>query len=193
MDAVKKTIILLLSLYSLSGFSLNNPGVSRNFWYPNYHGKRLDYCSVQGKCGEFVADQYCKLLGYQKATQVIKDYNVGYTNLIRSRAECQGWQCYGFKLIACIGNINKRPIPDYDYRLHKYTHPRMNHYRIAWCYKEHSGCGHRAASSFCRRMGYRIAKSFKKELNVPATQSLGEQKLCFGSECNGFASVTCYR
>ncbi len=37
------------------------------------------------------------------------------------------------------------------------------------------------------------AELYKKQENVQATKAIGNQKLCFGDQCRGFSSITCYR
>jgi hypothetical protein len=67
--------------------STNEHNFSRNFWYPTYNIQRLSYCSFCGKeCGLAVANRYCKMMGYEKATKQIIDYNVGLTNYLSARA-----------------------------------------------------------------------------------------------------------
>ncbi|KTC65915.1 Uncharacterised protein (plasmid) [Legionella adelaidensis] len=165
----------------------------RNFWYPTYHGKRLNYCSFKGKCGQPVATRYCQMLGYKDANKQVIDYNVGLTNFLGTRAECRGWRCSGFKLITCVGKIGHKPAEKYYYRYRRFPLPRFQHYRVDWCYKNGTGCGQRAAYSYCRMLGYSKTKDYKIEPHVPATKALGNQRLCFGNQCNGFSYISCYR
>lgn len=164
----------------------------RNVWLPTYQGQRLAYCTVDGQCGLPVATRYCQMLGYEKAVEAIEAYNVGYTNYLLGRKQCKGWQCNGFKKIRCVLTLQHHPKDAY-YRYQRFVFPRYNDYRVDWCYRNGHGCGHRAAQSFCRRLGYMHAKGFKKETFVQATKALGNQRLCFGPECVGFANITCYR
>jgi hypothetical protein len=166
----------------------------RNFWNPTYNGQRLNYCTLDSKaCGLAVANKYCKLMGYEKANEAIIDYNVGLTNYILTRAQCKGWNCNSFTLITCTGNFSQYPPKVSSYRSQRFVFPRVDHYRIDWCYENSRGCGQRAAYSFCRRMGYMNAQYFKKQEHVMATKALGNGKLCFGDDCSGFSSITCYR
>ncbi len=190
-------IIVLLLAISLSGQA--NAGVhqqtfSRNFWRPTFHIQRLNYCTLDGKeCGLVVASKYCKMMGYERADEAIIDYNIGLTNYLLSSAQCKGWRCNGFMLITCAGDFSHKPGKNYYYRSQRFVFPRIAHYRIDWCYENGLGCGQRAAYSFCRRMGYMNAQYYKKQEDVSATKALGNQKLCFGEDCSGFSSITCYR
>ena len=79
------------------------------------------------------------------------------------------------------------------YRSHRYVVPRFNHYRVDWCEDGTKHCGREAAYSFCRRMGYREVHQYRLEKHLGATQAIGNQKLCFGNGCSGFAFIDCYR
>lgn len=166
----------------------------RTFWNPAFHGYRLDYCVAEGKkCGLPVATHYCQLLGYEKATQQIIDYNVGMTQSFSSRKPCKGWQCNGFMMIRCMAKFTHKPVSSYYYRAQQFVFPRFNHGRVDWCYEDGKGCGQRAATSFCRRMGYTRAKHYKIQAHVSETRAIGNHKVCVGKDCNAFSSITCYR
>lgn len=166
----------------------------RNFWHPDYRGARLDYCTMDGsQCGMAVANRYCKTMGYLRANQAIKANNLGVTKYIDSRGRCQGWQCNGFKTIRCVGTVSKKPPKFYHYSMRRFVYPRYDNFRIDWCYDGEKGCGRRVAQSFCRRMGFLQTKKFTIERCVPATKALGNQKLCFGPQCNAFHEITCSR
>ncbi|CDZ78906.1 hypothetical protein BN59_03221 [Legionella massiliensis] len=166
----------------------------RNFWMPTYHGIQLSYCTVDGKtCGLAVATRYCQMMGYHRADQHVIEHNVGLTNYIGSTATCQGWRCNGFKTIRCVAELTHKPPKGYHYRYRKFVYPRFDYYRVDWCYDGKRGCGQRAAFSFCRRMGYLQTRRYQIEKGVAATKAIGNQKLCFGKECNAFKSIICYR
>ncbi len=167
--------------------------VYRNFWHPLLNGQRLDYCFYGHKaCGSAVANGYCQSMGYEKAIKSIIDYNIGLTHYLNTRLQCNGWTCDGFKLIRCQSNA-KHPPKSYAYRTRLYVFPRLNRYRVDWCYMNNKQCGKKAAHSFCRRMGYMKAEDYKIQAHVPATRALGNQKLCFGKTCNAFSYITCFR
>ncbi len=197
MTLIRRAILLLCIAISLIGeASAENKkhNFYRNFWNPTYHVQRLNYCMLDGKiCGLSLANKYCQMMGYERANEAIIDYNVELTNYLLTNAQCRGWNCNGFTLITCVGNFSEKPPQNYYYRSQRFVFPRFGEYRVDWCYENGHGCGQRAAFSFCRRMGYMNAELYKKQENVQATKAIGNQKLCFGDQCRGFSSITCYR
>jgi hypothetical protein len=184
--------LLLLSVQSSS--YADNQSVYRNFWHPNFRGERLNYCSFCHKgCGAYVAHRYCRLLGYERASQYVIAHNVGLTHFLDFRATCQGWRCNGFMTITCMKHLSHYPVKPYHYRQKQLADPRYNGYRVAWCYQKNQGCGARAAHSFCKRMGFIKALRFIKETQVDATKYIGSQELCFGKICDGFKMIICSR
>lgn len=166
----------------------------RTFWHPTYLGQRLNYCSFDGsECGSKLANRYCRMLGYDRASQSLIAYHVGLTNFLDTRARCVGWRCNGFMNINCAKNLAHKPPRSYHYRKKQFFHPRYNLYRLDYCYKRERGCGKRAANSFCSRMGYMQASRFEIEKSVSATKTIGSQELCFGKQCHGFELIICYR
>lgn len=191
----KLLLFILLSFFSI--FALAKEGKEiyhRNFWQPVYHGERLAYCSLDGKyCGMELATRYCRLMGYLRADHAVKAHNIGLTHYLLTLQSCKGWRCDGFKTIRCVGNFALVPPESYHYRHRRFVLPRYNNYRVAWCYDGKKGCGRRAAYSFCRRLGYLKVQRYKMAASVLATQAIGNQELCFGPQCNGFAMIDCYR
>lgn len=190
----------VLSLFLLSSFCFfttqahTQNNAIRSFWHPTFQGERLDYCTLWGKeCGKKVANQYCQMLGYEKAKRFEIAPNVGLTNYIATRARCTGWTCNGFMSIDCVASFSHSPPKPYYYTEKQFFHPRFNGYRVDWCYKKNKQCGQMAAFSFCSRMGYIGAKTFRQQKQINATQMIGSQALCFGRQCNAFKSINCYR
>ena len=190
----KLFLLIITSLIFFAAHATQNKSAFyRNYWHPLYHGKRLNYCSLDGKCGIAVASAYCRIMGYEGASQEIIANNVGETRLLEGAAYCKGWECNGFKTIRCTGRfVHTPPLATY-YRLRRYVYPRFNHYRVDWCYDGQKGCGRKAAFSFCRRMGYTDVRQYRMQTQVGAAEALGNQKLCFGNACKGFANIDCYR
>lgn len=192
MSIVRHLVLIFLVLSHAHAGSQQN--YYRTFWSPAYHGPRLDYCMAGNKaCGLPVANQFCQLMGYERATQQVIDYNVGMTQAFASRKPCKGWQCNGFTLIRCIAKFTHKPVSSYYYRSQVFVFPRFNHSRVDWCYEDGTGCGQRAAQSFCRRMGYERSKQYKIQTHVSQTRALGNHKVCVGEDCNAFSRITCYR
>jgi hypothetical protein len=114
--------IIILALFFLTLGKANAEGnrddFYRNFWSPKYHALQLSYCSMDGKsCGMEVANAYCKVMGYKKANKEIIAHNVGLTHYLGTNGQCKGWECNGFKLIRCVGEINNKPPEGYAYNL----------------------------------------------------------------------------
>lgn len=167
---------------------------THDFWGPRLHGKRLSYCLADNKtCGKEVADKYCQMQGYDGSRRTTIDYNLGVTRYLDSTKNCVGWTCSGFKLLQCSAQTLHKPRRAYYYRTQTFVMPRFNHYRVDWCYENGHDCGERAAFSFCRRLGFMKASRFKQEKGLAATRALGNQRLCFDNNCQGFSSITCHR
>lgn len=193
-----RNLVTFICLFCIFCFQTNASHVPnkafRSFWHPMFLGERLNYCSLDGaECGKKVANRYCRMLGYDSASQNSIAYNVGLTNFIESRAQCTGWRCNGFMVINCVMGLSHKTPEAYSYTQKKFAFPRYNQYRVDWCYNQGKYCGKRAANSFCSRMGYMSAKRFVKEAQVPATKAIGSQELCFGNECNAFKLIICSR
>lgn len=168
--------------------------IHRSFWQPTYHGVPLNYCLPDGtSCGYKVANRYCCILGYERASQQLIANNVGMSIYLSNGQKCSNWRCNGFKVIHCTKRLSHRPAEDYHYRLRHFYYPRYKHYRVAWCYDGKTGCGRRAAHSFCRRLGFTKSHRYTIEKDIAATQAIGNQKLCFGKGCNAFKEISCYR
>lgn len=186
--------ILLCTLLTQAFAGEKQDRVYRSFWHPNYHGQRLNYCSLEHhSCGKAIADQYCKKLGYDYANQEIPAPNVGLTHFINSSAKCVGWRCDGFMTIDCVKYMSHKPAKSYHYSESMFVYPRMHHYRVDWCYKKNKDCGARAADAFCMHKGFMQAKRFRQQTKIQATATIGSQALCFGKECKAFKYIICSR
>lgn len=184
----------LLFLSSLVHAKEPSSQAFRSFWHPMYHNQRLNYCTLKtNECGKKVADAYCQLMGYQAATKNLIAYHLNSTQFIDSPTTCKKETCHGFELINCAMSLSHKPPKPYHYTQKRFVYPRINHYRIDWCYEKNKACGAPVAHSFCQQIGYMRADSFKKESQIGLTQTLGSQELCFGNQCNGFLSIVCSR
>lgn len=184
----------LTALLVSSSFARQNERYHRSFLQPCYHGQRLNYCMQNNRqCGLFVATRYCQMMGYDHADQEIIAYNVGLTHYLSTANHCTGWRCNGFKAIRCVRKMSHHPPKPYHFRTKRFAFPRFGDYRVNWCYDGKKQCGRRVAQSFCRRMGYMKVTTFTIQKHIAATKALGNQKLCFGQQCNAFAEIICYR
>ena len=69
---------------------------------------RLDVCQTFGNnCGQPVADQYCRIKGFERATK-FEDEPATPTKVIRTGQECKGPGCRGFKFIVCFTRAQER-------------------------------------------------------------------------------------
>ena len=188
----QQLMVLILCVVSIAGQAHKADDIYyRTFWNPVVQGKRLDYCASSAKvCGLPIAASFCKIMGYDAVSQAEIDYNVGFTKHFDNAALCKGWNCHGWKLIRCKSHFKKKT----DNTLTKvFYYPRMHWARVDYCYMKGSGCGQRAAYAFCRSMSYEHVLSFKKQSHVLSTCTLGEQRRCFGNECDSFYQITCTR
>ena len=166
----------------------------RSFWYPMYHGERLAYCTRdEKKCGQDIARAYCQEIGYAEAKDQRIEHNVGKTYFWEQGGECLGWKCDGFLLISCAGKFKSHPPKEYTYRIKVFMYPRFENHRVDWCLNQGKSCGHPAAYSYCRRMGYSKDKQYTQDEHVPATKTLGDRSLCYGKKCRGFEKIECQR
>ncbi len=197
--------ILFISM-SLCLISIGGPYASDNklayyhdFWSPRYHGELLNYCFYhKSKCGLEVANRYCKIMGYEKATKASITNNVGLANYIDvcqncNKTQCKGWDCNGFKVIRCKDSFKHTPTFAYHFRKRDFVFPRLANFRLDWCHEDGKNCGKQVADSFCRMMGYMQSSAYDIDNNVYASREIANGKLCFGKSCRGFSKITCYR
>lgn len=192
---LKLMFVLIYMLCGMNAYAAQTHNhFYRAYWYPMYHGERLAYCSRdEATCGHEIATAYCHDMGYERVKEQRIAHNVGKTHFWAKEGECIGWKCDGFLLIGCEGKFKRIPPKTYVYRIKEFVFPRFENTRVDWCFNQGKSCGHRAAYSFCRRMGYSKVKSFTQDMNVSATKTLGDQALCYGKKCHGFENITCKR
>ena len=81
----------------------------RDFWFPKYHGMRLSYCSEDHDvCGMELASKYCGLMGYDKASKMMIEHNVGLTRFPASNNSSPISPNSSFTTNAGIGKIAGR-------------------------------------------------------------------------------------
>lgn len=190
---------LFLSFADVAYSSQNKLDYYHDFWSPRYHGELLSNCFYHKSiCGIEVANQYCKVMGYKKAIKALVTNNVGLANYIDGcpnckKYQCKGWDCNGFKVIRCVDSVEHAPGYSYHYRQRNFVLPRLDNFRLDWCYEDGKGCGKKVANSFCRIMGYTESHDYKLDNKVYASREIGNGKLCFGKNCRGFSYINCYR
>lgn len=72
-----------------------------------------------------------------------------------------------------------------------YRKPKIDGYRLDWCYKWAEDCGRRAANRFCRRKGHYYEVGFRIDANIGRTKILSSGRICRQDSCDGFKYVRC--
>jgi hypothetical protein len=78
----------------------------------------------------------------------------------------------------------------------QYVKPKIDGYRLDWCYKWGIQCGEAAADRFCKSKGYDQSVNFAMAADIGAstpTKLLGTGQICEDDFCDGFAKITCER
>lgn len=63
--------------------------------------------------------------------------------------------------------------------------------RLDWCLVYGGHCGKLAANDFCRLAGYKYASRYSRASGVGRTRTIGDNKQCSGSYCDGFRRIVC--
>lgn len=185
---------LMVLWMMVGGSAMANQTYYRSFWNPMYYGERLAYCAKDDThCNKPIALRYCQAMGYKTLKRSEVAYNVGRTHYMDQEGECTGWGCDGFKLIECEGALVKDKTQSYLYRKNRFAYPRIENHRVDYCATKQGECGYKAAYSFCRRMGYEDAVSYKIDKSIQATRRVRDQSLCYGNQCKGFETIVCRR
>lgn len=186
---------LFFILFYFSKASAHAHQYEERFWMPFYRGYPLDYClSDRSTCGLKVANHYCRFMGLLKAMHYRVAYHLEETQYFGTALRCKNNQCNGFKVISCLGDVPFNPSATYHYRKRHFPFPRYKGQRIDWCAKAgKTGCGHQAAYSFCRRLGFMKSMVFSPESKLLTTTAIDDQWVCTGTNCTGFKYIDCYR
>jgi len=181
-----KSVIGIVTLLCVSvAFSGLASADSKMYRAPLLNGYKLDWCYTWAKdCGQRAANAYCQRRGYRRASNFKIDHNVGEpTRLIGDQAKlCSSDECDSFRYIRC-----SRP----DQRTVR--KPKLNGYRLDWCFTWAKNCGRRVANAYCREIGFNRSTNFKIARNVGVpTRLIGDRaKLCSSDECDSFRHITC--
>jgi serine/threonine protein kinase len=74
----------------------------KTFFNPRYNGYPLDWCLHEAtQCGEPVANEWCRLKGYSRATANPIAPHIGATYILGDNKRCTG-NCDGFSSITCV-------------------------------------------------------------------------------------------
>jgi hypothetical protein len=74
----------------------------------------------------------------------------------------------------------------------RFDEPRWFDDRLDWCLNWGTDCGKPAADNFCKRRRYTGARDFAPAPGIGRTRVSGNNQLCTGSFCVGFAHITCF-
>ena len=78
--------------------------------------------------------------------------------------------------------------------LRRFDHPRLEDYRLDWCYRWASGCGEEAANAFCRAQGFDRAARWEEDVDIgdrTPTKIIGTGQVCAQHACDGFRFIEC--
>lgn len=72
-----------------------------------------------------------------------------------------------------------------------FREPRINGFRLDWCYSWGKECGQPTADEFCRRQGFKSALRFEQVRGVGPTQVISTGEICSVPACAAFLYITC--
>jgi hypothetical protein len=168
----------------------------------------IDWCLQNGAlCGKPAADKFCETKGYYQSNDFVQAVDIGaYTpTIIQGTGQvCNAPQCDGFTYVTCEKPSGPPPPPTpppgggtggADERT--YFKPKIGGYRLNYCETKGAGCGQEAADAFCEDQGFDEASDFVQSARVPPgvkpSRFIGNNRLCKGSGCYAFNSITCER
>lgn len=190
-------LILSFFIQGANASSLSEPDttVFQMFWQPQFHGERLNYCNEDKSCcGRPIALAYCRNLGFENVKRFERAPNLGFTNFISGKNQCQGWKCSGFEWIECKGNRTYAARPVSDFRQELFVRPRWRKFPLSWCNDgKNRACGKKTAYAFCRWQGYGKVVAYSKPKVVYASKDIATNALCMDNNCLGFEYIICKR
>jgi hypothetical protein len=184
----------------IEGYSSGSPATYTNPCVKgpsvDYHcNDRLDWCVWWGgnKCGQEVADEFCRMQGHDSAYSFEQDYDIPRTRLIGDDRVCtrsSTQRCDGFKEITCL---ERRPLPTADPKT--FWYPKLlDGMPLDYCYSREKWCGGQyAADSFCRMNGYDKAKTYEKVESSLRTKQMIGGYICDPAQmtCHTYRRITC--
>lgn len=171
----------------------HNNGQARDFFsVPSYRGQRISRCMTSGKkCGQPVADEFCRLQGYRSASDFKRWYDAGPTLRLGNQRTCDKRSCDALKNIQCsyapsTGGSNNQ-------WEREFLNPAYQGYPISQCLEKGLGCGQIAADEFCRINGYQESINWQIQENIGPTIRLGSKQICNKRSCDGYWNIICRR
>jgi hypothetical protein len=188
---------------------------NKTFENPMMGTNRLDWCSDWGKgCGTEAATAWCKSNAYDRSVSVQQAPDIGATaptKLIATGEVCDQNYCDGFASITCAkAELPTAPPPitpeapaaDADVPAaapvvakaadEVFKNPMHEGVRLNWCLNGQSGCGKKAAETWCAQQGFSTAKDFKYVGAIKPTIQIGTGETNKKAS-KAFSRVTCVK
>src|SRR5262245_57087188 len=169
--------------------ALGAHAVEQNFVKPKQGANRLDWCyDWSVGCGKQAADAWCKAKGFDESSNFNIAPDIGATQstrLIGTGAVCDQAFCDGFANITC-----KTKTPDKM----TFNKPKYQGNRLDWCFDWATGCGTKAANSYCKSKGYAVSTGFAIAPDIGGNQPtrlIGTGAVCDQQFCDGFKFINC--
>ncbi len=203
---MKFGILIAAALMSLSALFGVAQASEQTFAKPKVGPFMIDWCLQNGTlCGKPAADKYCQSKGFIQSNDFVQAVDIGGSTptFIQGTGQiCNAPICDGFTYVTCEKSDGPPPPPPpgggsggADERT--YYKPKIGGYRLNYCETRGSGCGQDAADSFCDAKGYDDASDFEQSAPVPPgakpSRFIGNNRICKGSGCYAFNSITCER
>ncbi len=202
------TQLLTLPLLALALTFGAAQAAEQDFVKPKIGIFRLDFCRVwAGECGKPAADKFCQTKGFTQSNNFEEAIDIGAatpTVVIGTGQQCAAPTCDGFTFVTCEKPDAPPPGPPPapppggggSGGIEKtYNKPKLGGYRVNYCETKGIGCGQDAADAFCDAKGYDDASDFEQSSPVPPgvkpSRFIGNGKICKGSGCYAFNSITC--
>ena len=169
----------------------------------------IDWCLQWGAlCGKPAADKFCQTKGYVQSNDFVEAVDIGASTptIVQGTGQvCSDPTCDGFTYLTCVKPDAPPPGPPPlpppgggggSGGIEKtYNKPKLGGYRVNYCETKGIGCGQDAADAFCDAKGYDDASDFEQSSPVPPgvkpSRFIGNGKICKGSGCYAFNSITC--
>ncbi len=204
-------LILLSLAFAILSLSAAQ-AADHTFAKPKSGGMRVDWCYVWGaQCGQPAADRFCQSQSYTKSIDFVEDVDIGASGIdtvVQGTGQvCHGAFCDGFTYITCqkpdlpiiiplplpLPLPTPGPTPSGDSK--QYNNPKKGGFRVNVCLKKNVECdGDAAADAYCDSKGWDQSSDFDESDPLPPfvkSKFLGNGKICKGSKCVAFDTITC--
>ena len=106
---MRKILTISLAGITLLLGAISASALEGQFSNPRYKAQgRLDFCFTFGRnCGQPVADTYCRIQGYERASR-FDAVRASPTQIIANGETCAGGHCTTFSRIVCFTSASQR-------------------------------------------------------------------------------------